>query len=471
MYYVEGHESSEHTQCCMLPEVDYPSRQTLTVPVVPVALSHGSRIYDLLHFQRTVQESKDLRSYVIAASFCSNLSVEYPVYPLTRLRNDRTPVNDTIRLLAPSLQFLHLTPGEKWENTHLMLTKNLYTSLSRTAYEAGLYFHTNTKRCEVATRYKFFELFYRIGPSQQPPLQRLVLREVEHWGCFCRCPVGVDHEKLPSDMEIPLNMEGVSNITSLSFPESVNPGPDLVEVLSWPKALTSFEIEVNRYFPGHWTRLPPPTETEFSPKIFADAMWSQHLFLEMIDISADDETEQHESTLGDLQEYSKLRLLGVPIGFLIHDDNTVLTDSVLSDSTVSGTSCLLPQSLEVLRIGFGYHKSPKELQQLTDEKFDHFRSWIGGIASLKDSCYPNLHSIMLWHGGAIPSSDYPDEGPSKHIAEYSDMKWSPKCREVLTLMENAGIDFCVVSCGMPPPWSKRPKRSRGRPNTITVHGE
>jgi hypothetical protein len=265
-------------------------------PAKKVGIYQPAQIYDLSLFLQTMEASPELRSQVAAAGFdCGTAVFEKTVLRL-------------INLLAPSAQFLHVWPARSSTTLGPPWTLPL-TSLALHYDQIGLE--------TPVDRNTMHALFCKRG------LRCLHIGNMQSFSGFAR----LDSKQ----------RRGSSEIIQLRLGSSCHLGPDLVEMLAWPKALKSFNQTIQN---GE-----EPTQM-FSQKDYIDALYPQRSSLEVLQIRGDEEEWAYDrGEIRDLHEFTSLRRLGLPLYFLMNR-----TLEVAEEITRRSIYEILPSSLQELEV-------------------------------------------------------------------------------------------------------------------------
>lgn len=313
---------------------------------------HLSQISNLHCFRRSIANSYILRPHIVSLSleWCSAAT------PLVEL-----DVAVILELLGPSLRSLYLAPA-KYEiissSYDSLVSLDLrYRDHDWQDYEPG-----------VDYIYSLFTI---------PTLLHLSIEDFRSWDRVQ--PVKPTKCKPRS-----------SNVTSLSFPRTVSDGNDFAELLTWPRALKSFYIELvlDEDWYGAMTQ-------RLSPRRLIDALLPQKDHLRKIHITGEDDYKAIGDTVyHGLCKFSSLRRLNIHIEFVfVSKQMRTFLGRYLGQCPPKLWE-LLPSALEELQL-----EIPKWFLQKTPsylyEKAQELANEICEIAQHKKTCYPSLQEVMV----------------------------------------------------------------------------
>lgn len=246
---------------------------------------HLSQISNLHFFRRSIANSCTLRPHVVSLSleWCSDAT------PLVEL-----DVAIILELLGPSLCSLYLAPAtyEIISSSYESLVSLFlcYRDLDWEEYEPG-----------VDYLYSLFTI---------PTLLHLSIEDFRSWDRSQ--PVKSTAHKIRS-----------SNVTSLAFPGTISDGNDLAKLLTWPRALTSFYIElsVDEEWDGPVIAVDEdwygPMTQRLSPRGLIEALLPQKDSLRKIHITGQEDHNNINDTVDDrLCKFSSLRRLNMQVEFV-----------------------------------------------------------------------------------------------------------------------------------------------------------
>ena len=345
---------------------------------------HLSQISNLHFFRRSIANSPLLRPYIVSLSleWCSDAT------PLVELE-----VAVILKLLGPSLRSLYLAPAtyEIMSSSYESLVSLAirYRDLDWEEYEPG-----------VDYLYSLFTI---------PTLLHLSIEDFRSWDRFQ--PVKSTTGKSRS-----------SNVTSLSFPKTISDGNDLAKLLTWPRALKSFYIElaVDEEWDGPVLAVDEewygPMTQRLSPRRLIEALLPQKDYLRKIHITGREDNNNIDDTVDDrLRKFSSLRRLNIQIEFVfIAQQMRVFLDLYLGQRPQKIWE-LLPPGLEELQL-----EIPKDFRWVEKilpngrpclyETGQELANEICEIAQHKKTCYPSLQEVMVmqWRGQQT-LVDYPTD--------------------------------------------------------------
>jgi hypothetical protein len=353
-------------------------------------------IFSIDQFLRTMSESTVLRTKVIAATF-------------SWAGEHEDAINHLLDLLAPSVRYLHLVPPPGRLQGPALLAPIVALGID---FEGS-----NTDIRGETDRNELYTLFCI------STLRALILTDVRSFDRF----KGV----------VPNDRARTSNVTCLSFPWSVPAGKDLAEILTWPKALRSFSLELEDYPSGHRSWYGPDTNIA-DPSRFIDALQQHKEFLEELVIIGEvgDTRGMVDEGTVDLREFHKLRRVGLPREFMFMSRMSRETAG-LQKEDVCDLFEILPSALEELhieisfRVGWTQYFSARPTERgprLAEEDLDELSNWLCAIALNKPN-YPALTKVVLW------------QGPSGNGHDQYDLESEPGCADLLSAMKAAEIEI------------------------------
>ncbi|KAK0101087.1 hypothetical protein ONS95_012929 [Cadophora gregata] len=362
------------------------------------AADQRTRIFHLDLFKQTIVQRPDLRRCVVAASFeCRVNDFENHL------------VSVVVEILAGSAECLHAAPEMCIPPAHYF---KYLTSLEidgeelRGSYEGAL--------CDI------FCL---------PMLQSISVARVKNWTCFDTSTIRADRAR-------------TSTVKNLLLRESVIPGPDLKEILTWAKALKSFRLALHFRGPqeGH--------EVVHRASDFSDALLPQASSLEELHVyceselvlKADPSTLFDQPNTVDLRDFTKLRRVGLCLSFLM----VSISDADFHNIDVGSfpqTYQILPPALEDLQIEMP-DDFPPAVFFATDQNWEvelragELSSIMSAIFENKQTHLPRLKRVLFFQ--------------CRSVAEAEDLRAIPGCSQMLEHSESAGVDVSWTSCSIPP---------------------
>ncbi|KAK0121515.1 hypothetical protein ONS95_009807 [Cadophora gregata] len=311
----------------------------------------SSRIIRLHDFVRTISENPILASFIHRAAF-SPLG-EHP---------ERIEIKALKRCLAiVNPNVLHLALPYKSASLALM---NSITSLDFT-YPM----ETALSGFQHKLRNRLYSIF------MIDSLRYLTLRCARCWQAFD--PVDVDTFRI-----------GTSNVVSLGLVDTVPMDVDLVEILTWPKALISYDhesLEGLDCFFQYWGRGPIASADSFLRGIS-----SQKGSLEEIIYNHGEDCCGTDDSIFDpalLRQFSTLKHLSAPITcFVYSSPNLGMTQPLRT---------FLPSTIEALQID--------QDNMIGEEEHEMFlRSWLQDVLDHKQECCPRLKTVVLSQSETMP---------------------------------------------------------------------
>ncbi|MCJ1442523.1 MAG: hypothetical protein MMC23_003019 [Stictis urceolatum] len=357
-----------------------------------------------------------------AASEWSDSSTDVP----------ETDIQAALRLLNPSLQQLHLSPA----------SSNLYFA----EYFPITSLHLNAGQCGLGYINRQVDKSILLGIFHLPSLERLSLDGVRRWTSFdneCSSPATPEDlfsstGSLSSPSRTPEHH--FSNITSLSFTYSTPIGPDLYELLKWPKALKSFyfvattdDDDEDDEDDDDSIRYGPPGTLTIAARFFAEALEPHHEFFEEIFINSENARNscRPHDTMQHIRHFTRLKRLGIPKWFIALDRGYVAKEPMKSEAWPITSD--LPPNLEEPQVQFPlYNHWNWYLEDFkypdVDEAPGELSGWLCEIAANKKTRYPKLWRVACWSGGVS-------------VPEFVNVGKLDACRKALAAFERKGIEF------------------------------
>ena len=330
-------------------------------------LCQSSRIFELDLFLRTINTCPETRSHIITAGF--------DLFGV--IKRTSAIVREIIDLLLPSLQILDVSPFiYNLEPTIDKALKSL-----RTSYD--FWTHVDLART------------YLLSLFQIPTLRNLFIENIPDWKTFHTR--GWCLPQHPADR----SRSRTSNVTSLSFPIGMPFTDDLMEILSWPKALEVFELGPPAG--GHGLIL----DSLPSPRKLAEVLSLQQHSLRELYI-ADHQCKQtktvsDDAALGDLHNFSALNRLCVLKHFLVIS-NEHTRPFTKDDLTRPQIWEILPPSIGELRLEIEPDSRWYDTSNFpVADKARELATWLSELVKHKRTHSPNLQEIVVWHPG-LPSN-------------------------------------------------------------------
>ena len=366
----------------------------------------STRIWDLELFRRAIAQRPDLRESVIGASF----ECQYGFH-------DDDLVPTIVELLAGSAKFLHAAPVVSIQCSDYF---KYLTSLEIT----GEFLGSNYEE-EISNRDLLYDIFCL------PLLVSLSVNRVRHWSCFNTSTIRPERA-------------GTSTVKNLLFRETVMPGPDLDEILTWPRALKSFRFEPTLNMTGMFgSHGSVPSASNFST-----ALLPQASTLEELHVYGDLQEEDSDYIFNvvdrvsiiQLTNFTRLKCVSLHLSYMM----VYTSDAEFHNSEIGS----FPRLYQVL--------SPAlvELQiELPDDFpaavfFASDPSWevelragelsaaMIGIFQNKTSCFPQLRKVSFFQ--------------CRNVAGIENLWTISGCAEMLDHAESAGVDVSWSSGSTPP---------------------
>lgn len=317
-------------------------------------------IVNFTAFLRTVNSSATLRSLIEVLGL--DLGHQY----FTNAEDDTTVRN--LGNILPSLQLLYLVPGE---DQVISLHGMRLTSLALGDFEWDVY------KPETDYLYTIFS----IGT-----LRHLTIANIRSWG---NTEFGVDKTR-----------HFTSAVSELFLTNSVPIGPDLIEVLHWPKALEVFHLEI---LPD-WLATYGRRTNILSPGSVVNALEPQRESLRKFTINGGpDKRDMDNTTLEGLRGFPHIKRLNIPkICVLVSQVNDG-DWRLKANQNPPQIGDILQHSLEELWLELSeVHSGLHALDELESSEASIM---IGEIVDLlldlalsKASMYPHLKEVMVWRG-------------------------------------------------------------------------
>lgn len=213
-----------------------------------------------------------------------------------------------------------------------------------------------------------------------PTLRHVCFRSARKWQTFSAPPF--------------VPMTGFSNVTSITLLNTMPMHQDLIEILSWPKALLHYHHE-NKVIEGRFVvQAPHLSNPVASPLAVLEALEAQKTSLQSLYYNNEADDRGSADIFGTrLIEFSALKSLAVSQDCLIRGENTSMA------TTLSNT--ILPNSLEHLRLDQQGKMNNDDVSTYTRQ----LGFWLQHNFSRSLQHLPNLKKVVVWQKEPIHAED------------------------------------------------------------------
>ena len=335
-------------------------------------LCQSSKIFKLNLFLRTINTCPEIRSQITTVGFYMSGLINGNFFVSDIM--DLLIVSDIIDLLLSSLQILDVSPF----SYNLKPTVDMALKSLRTCY--GFWTH---QWCQDPAGIYLFSLF------QIPTLRNLFIENLPPpWDTL-----RTHRPQYPADR----SRSRTSNVTSLSLTVGMPFTDDLMEILSWPKALEVFELgRPPASLDG------PVLDALPSPRKLAEVLsLQQHSLRELYvadHLCKETKTISDDATLGDLHNFVALNRLCVPKHYLVISEEHT-RPFTKDDLTKPHIWEILPPSIGELRLEIRSDSRWYDTEPPFADKARELATWLSGLVEHKSTHCPNLQEIVVWHPG------------------------------------------------------------------------
>ncbi|PVH79834.1 hypothetical protein DL98DRAFT_589044 [Cadophora sp. DSE1049] len=364
------------------------------------AADESTRIWNLEFCRQTMAQRPNLRGYVVGASFECKFS-----------DHDKRLVPAVVEILAGSAKFLHAAPEMPVPPSDYF---KYLTSLEIDGDYLGSDYERRTSNSNIL--YDIFCL---------PMLVSLSVARVRCWSCFD--PSTIRPERA-----------GTSKVKNLLFRDSVIPGSDLDEILTWPEVLKSYRFELTPdtcgRFGGH-AAVPRASNLSTALRLQASSLEVLHIYGDSERNDSDYAFHVYDHlNIVNLRDFTKLRRVGLRLSYMM----VYISDAELYNVEIGDfprAYQILPPALEELQIEI-QEDFPAAVFFASDPSLEvelragELSATMISIFRNKETYFPHLRKVSFFQ--------------CRNFAGADDL------RTILEYSGSAGVDVSWSSCRNPP---------------------
>lgn len=233
----------------------------------------------------------------------------------------------------------------------------------------------------------------------------------------------------------PSSLAKSSPVTHFIFSNTVPPGADFEELLTWPLALESLRLSIWPEETGH-----DPEIQVLSPQRLVRALLPQRDSLTelLVAETIDDRGFSDRTIFGEhLRKLRSLRRLGVPLDFLVLPREPGVN---VAEEAHLDLGEVLPEKLEIVQLeltpGIDYCAVIEGSGTVVLTAGDELIEWLENLILHKTDRYPDLRKVVLWRTYA-----WSEEEDASLLVDFNSMLISSDFLQLRDMFSNHGVQL------------------------------